>query len=317
MYRKPVIIDCDPGHDDMVAMVLAIGSKELDVKAVTCVPGNKPLEKVIKNALHVVDFIGSDCIVAGGANSALVNTTSETDISIAFHGESGLDGFEFPSDINTKASEKNAVEVMADVLRNSKEKVTIIATGPLTNIALMIRALPNLMDKIECISLMGGTCNFLFEKPFMEYNTYTDPEASKIVFESGLPIMMYGYDVTYTALYTNEFIDRVEAIGNETSKMVAALMRKFMTLHNSAFLDLGGCPVHDACAVAGVIDPSVVTDVRPMNVKIDTKSEYLYGATICDYDNRLKDAKKNANVVFKLDNDKFFDLIYESVKNLK
>ena len=317
MIRKPVIIDCDPGHDDMVAMVLAIGSEVLDVKAVTCVPGNKPLEKVVRNAVHVVDYIGSDCIVAGGARSGLVNETVETDISIAFHGESGLDGFEFPKEIKTKPSSKDAIEVMADVLRNSEEKVTIIATGPLTNIALMIRALPQLMHKVECISLMGGTCNFLFEKPFMEYNTYTDPEASKIVFESGLPIMMYGYDVTYTALYTTDFIDRVEAIGNETSKMVGALMRKFMTLHNKAFLDLGGCPVHDACAVAGVIDPSVITDVRPMNVKIDTKSEYLYGATICDFDDRLKDAKKNANVVFKLDNEKFFDLIYNSVKNLK
>lgn len=316
MNRKPIIIDCDPGHDDMVAMVLAIGSEVLDVKAVTCVPGNKPLNKVVKNALHVVDYIGSDCIVAGGAESALVNVTYETDISTAFHGESGLDGFEFPES-DKKASPKNAVEVMADVLRNSEEKVTIIATGPLTNVALMIRALPNLMDKVECISLMGGTCNFLFEKPFMEYNTYTDPEASKIVFESGIPITMYGYDVTYTALYNNDFINKIEDIGNETSIMVGALMRKFMTLHNSAFLDLGGCPVHDACAVAGVIDPSVITDARPMNVTIDTKSEYLYGATICDYDNRLKDAKKNANVVFRLDNDKFFDMIYNSVKNLK
>lgn len=316
MNRKPVIIDCDPGHDDMVAMVLAIGSEVLDVKAVTCVPGNKPLNKVVKNALHVVDYIGSDCIVAGGAESALVNVTYETDISTAFHGESGLDGFEFPKN-DKKASSKNAIEVIADVLRNTEEKVTIIATGPLTNVALMIRALPNLMDKVECISLMGGTCNFLFEKPFMEYNTYTDPEASKIVFESGIPITMYGYDVTYTALYDNDFINKIEDIGNETSIMVAALMRKFMTLHNKAFLDLGGCPVHDACAVAGVIDPSVIIDVRPMNVTIDTKSEYLYGATICDYDNRLKDAKKNANVVFRLNNEKFFDMIYNSVKNLK
>lgn len=311
MKKIPVIMDCDPGHDDMVALVLALGSPALDVKAITNVAGNKVMEKVVRNTLNILNYCGANRIVAPGASRPIVRAYTRQD-SEGCHGVSGLDGFEFPRDNPLKASERKAVEVMVDILRSSEEKVALICTAPLTNIGILIRAFPELCrEKLKCISLMGGTCHFILTRPFMEFNTCLDPEATKIVFESGIPITMYGYDVTYRTLFHQDFLDRLAALGNRTGFMTSSLLREFWSMHNRVWLDLGGCPVHDACAVAGIIDPSVITRSEMMYIEIPTEPGPLSGATICDYAHR-SGKPENVNVVFELDNDRFFQMILDS-----
>lgn len=311
MGKIPVILDCDPGHDDMVALVLALGSPMLDVKAITNVAGNKVMEKVVRNTLNILNYCGAECIVAPGAKRPLVRPYKRED-SEGCHGLSGLDGFEFPKDNPLKASERKAVEVMADILRNSEEQVVLIGTAPLTNIGILIRTFPELCEeKIRCISLMGGTCHFILTRPFMEFNTCLDAEATKIVFESGLPIIMNGYDVTYKTLFQQDFLDRLMALGNRTGFMMSSLLKEFWMMHNRVWFDMGGCPVHDACAVAGIIDPTVITKSEMMYVEILTGPGPLSGATVCDYAHRLG-KPENVKVVFELDNAKFFQMILDS-----
>ena len=222
--RIPVIIDCDPGHDDMVALILALGNPKLDVKAITNVAGNKVMEKVNRNTLNILNWCGVDHVpVAAGAERPLVREYARKDTD-GCHGITGLDGFAFPEDNPLELSPKRAIELMADVVRSSEKKVTFICTGPLTNMGLFLRAFPDLKDRIERISLMGGTCHFVLTEPFMEFNTYLDAEATKIVFESGIPITMYGYDVTYTVLYHDDFLERLRGIGNRTGEMMAELL---------------------------------------------------------------------------------------------
>ena len=149
----------------------------------------------------------------------------------------------------------------------------------------------------------------------MEFNTYFDAEASKIVFESGIPVVMYGYDVTYKALFQEDFLEKLENTGNKTGHMMAELLRKFTDLHNRAWLDLGGCPVHDACAVAGVIDRSLIRKSDRMYVEIMTEHGPLSGATVCDYEHRTG-KPENAEVVFELDLERFLGMILESAERL-
>lgn len=327
MKKIPVIIDCDPGHDDMMALVLAYGSPALDIRLVTTVAGNKPIELVTKNCLNVLHYIGADHIpVAVGAESPLVRPKDHVNgqlmelrrntesIQDGAHGKTGLDGFTFPEDNPKKPLEKGAVEAMADVIRESGEKVTVIPTGPLTNIALFIKCYPDLVPKIEKLSLMGGTCKFVFTRKYMEFNTFMDPEATKIVFESGIPIDMYGYDVTYSVLYDNKAIERIRSIKNQTSRMVADLLETFMYRHNNAFKWLGlkdVCPIHDACAVAGVICPELITRSQEMHVDIQTDGTIFDGATVCD-EEEVFGGEKNARVMFLMDTGRFIDLLVES-----
>lgn len=315
MEKIPVMIDCDPGHDDMVAMILALGNPRLDVKAITNVAGNKPMEKVTKNTLNILHYCGKSVEVAAGAERPLVREYNRTDQD-GCHGISGLDGFNFPQDNPLLLSQRKAVEVMADVLRSSEKKVTLICTAPLTNIGILIRTFPELCrNKLEKISIMGGTCHFILTKPFMEFNTYLDAEASKIVFESGIPLTMYGYDVTYQTLFQDDFIKGLYAIGNRTGQMVGKLLEEFWVLHNRTWIDLGGCPIHDACAVSGIIDPWVITKSEMMYVEIQTEPGPLSGATICDFSHR-SGKKPNVEVVFELNKQMFFDMILDSVKQL-
>ena len=339
MKKIPVIIDCDPGHDDMMALVLAYGSQKLDIRAVTTVAGNNTIENTTKNALNVLHYIGADDVpVAMGYQDPMVRShkavmeqlaasrqklrprqeipCQESKITgAAVHGVSGMDGFTFPENNPKRAETLRSVEMMAKVLRESEEPVTIIATAPLTNLGFLIRLYPELLCKIKAISLMGGTSEFVLTRPFMEFNTFVDPEATKIVFESGLPITMFGYDVTYRVLFDQNTVDRLRALGNGTGSMVADLLCYFRENHNRSLnrLNLGDCaPIHDACAVAGVIDPDLVTDVRPMHVDINIGGELCDGATVCDFAGALEQLPKNVNVVYNMDTAQFLDSLVEA-----
>lgn len=313
--KTPVIIDCDPGHDDMVALVLALGSEALDVKAITNVAGNKTMEKVTRNTLNILNWCGVETEVAAGAERPLVRPYTRTDDE-GCHGLTGLDGFDFPAENPLRLSARRAIEMMADVVRSSPVPVTLITTGPTTNVGLFLRAFPDLAKKIERISMMAGTCHFVLTKPFMEFNAFLDAEATRIIFESGVPITMYGYDVTYSVLFRQEFTQRLLKTGTRTGRMMQQLLDEFTVLHNNRWIDLGGCPVHDALAVAGVIDPSLIKQSEEMYVEIQTEPGPLSGATICDYQHR-SGKEPNARVVFALDDERFFNMVVAAAARLK
>lgn len=312
MKKIPVIMDCDPGHDDAIALMLALGNEKIDVKAVTTSAGNQTPDKTLNNALRVLSFLGRDDIeVAQGALKPLMR-----DLIIApeVHGDSGLDGPYIPEP-SFKASERTAADVIADVLRNSEEKVTLIPTGPLTNIATFLLTYPELRDKIERISLMGGAADGGNWTPAAEFNILVDPEAADVVFKSGVPIVMCGLDVTHKAQVYDEDIEKFRGLSNATGKLVAELLDFFAIFHKDERFGFKGAPLHDPCAVAYVIDPSII-ETKKCHVEIETKGEFTLGATVVDY-NDISKKEKNADVAFNIDREKFIEMIYDAVKNLR
>ena len=312
MKKIPVIMDCDPGHDDAIALMLALGNEKIDVKAVTTSAGNQTPDKTLNNALRVLSFLGRDDIeVAQGALKPLMR-----DLIIApeVHGDSGLDGPYIPEP-SFKASERTAADVIADVLRNSEEKVTLIPTGPLTNIATFLLTYPELRDKIERISLMGGAADGGNWTPAAEFNILVDPEAADVVFKSGVPIVMCGLDVTHKAQVYDEDIEKFRGLSNATGKLVAELLDFFAIFHKDERFGFKGAPLHDPCAVAYVIDPSII-ETKKCHVEIETKGEFTLGATVVDY-NDISKKEKNADVAFNIDREKFIQMIYDAVKNLR
>lgn len=312
MKKIPVIMDCDPGHDDAIALMLALGNEKIDVKAVTTSAGNQTPDKTLNNALRILSFLGRDDIeVAQGALKPLMR-----DLIIApeVHGDSGLDGPYIPEP-SFKASERTAVDVIADVLRNSEEKVTLIPTGPLTNIATFLLTYPELRDKIERISLMGGAADGGNWTPAAEFNILVDPEAADVVFKSGVPIVMCGLDVTHKAQVYDEDIEKFRGLSNATGKLVAELLDFFAIFHKDERFGFKGAPLHDPCAVAYVIDPSII-ETKKCHVEIETKGEFTLGATVVDY-NDISKKEKNADVAFNIDREKFIQMIYDAVKNLR
>ncbi|MGS0724227.1 nucleoside hydrolase, partial [Shewanella sp. 30m-9] len=219
--KRPVILDCDPGHDDAISLILALSSAKLDVLAVTTSAGNQTPDKTLKNALRVLTLLGRhDIPVASGAPKPLAR---ELIIADNVHGESGLDGPKLP-DPAFAPVEQTAIELMGDKVRNSKQPVTLVPTGPLTNIALFLAAHPELHSNIDSIVLMGGAAGVGNWTPAAEFNIFVDPEAADMVFKSGLPIVMCGLDVTHEAQIMDEDIERIRAINNPIAQCVAELL---------------------------------------------------------------------------------------------
>lgn len=203
----PIIIDCDPGHDDAIAILLALAHPgELDIRGITTVGGNQILDKITDNALKILSFVNADIPVAKGAAAPLLGKLVTGEEA---HGESGMDGPALPAS-KFKPVEQGAVEFMLEIIRASEEKITLVPTAPLTNIALLIMAYPEVKERIEKISLMGGGLAYGNVTRTAEFNIYVDPEAARIVFESGIPIVMSGLDVTDKAAIFEEEIQEPE-----------------------------------------------------------------------------------------------------------
>ncbi|SDG25932.1 pyrimidine-specific ribonucleoside hydrolase [Thermoanaerobacter thermohydrosulfuricus] len=304
--RKPVIIDCDPGHDDAIALLLAFANDKLDVKAVTTVAGNQTIEKTFNNALKVLSFAGINTVVSKGAEKPLLRdliTAPEV------HGDSGLDGPELPPP-NFKPSSKNAVETIMEVINESNEKITIIPTGPLTNIATVLLSNPEIKAKIERIVLMGGSMIGGNWTPAAEFNILVDPEAASIVFNSGVPITMCGLDVTHKAQIYKEEVEEIRNIGNKVAIMVAELLDFYGKFHER--FGFKGMPLHDPVAVAYVIDPTIVT-TQSFYVEIEIKGEFTNGCTVVDYYDVLK-KPKNVEVVLDIDRERFIKMLYDAMR---
>jgi pyrimidine-specific ribonucleoside hydrolase len=304
--RIPVIIDCDPGHDDAIALLLAFASPTIYVQAVTVVAGNQALEKTLKNAKNVLDYAGIRAKVAAGAQKPLFR---ELNIASHVHGESGLDGVILPP-AKFEEVEITAVELMREIILKSNEKVVLIATGPLTNVALLLLTYPVVKDKIEYISLMGGACFGGNLTPVAEFNIAVDPEAAKIVFESGIPIVMHGLDVTYKAQIYRDEVETIRKLGGKVPIMAAELLDFYSKYYgNQGFK---GTPLHDACAVAYVIDPTLF-QVKHLHVDIETRGEFTNGETVVDYYN-ITGKLKNAKVAFDIDRKRFIDILVKALQ---
>lgn len=306
----PIILDCDPGHDDAIALILALASPELELKAVTTSAGNQTPEKTLRNALRILTLLQrSDIPVAGGAVKPLMR---ELIIADNVHGESGLDGPELPEP-NFAPQQCNAVELIAKTLRESAEPVTIVATGPLTNIALLLTSHAELRPKIARIVIMGGAAGLGNWTPAAEFNIYVDPEAAEIVFQSGLPIVMAGLDVTHRAQIMSEDIERFRQLGNPVSAVVADLLDFFMEYHKQEKWGFQGAPLHDPCTIAWLIKPSMFTCVERW-VGVETQGKYTQGMTVVDYYGLTNNAP-NTTVMMDIDRQAFVDLLVERVGN--
>lgn len=308
--RRKIILDCDPGHDDAIAILLAAASPKVELVGITTVAGNAELEKTTANALKVCEIAGlTDTPVARGAAQPLVRPR-ETAPEI--HGDSGLDGPSLPEPAKAVADE-HAVDFIIRRLLESDGDITLVPTGPLTNVAMAMRREPAILPKIREIVLMGGG-TFGNWTPAAEFNIYVDAEAAKIVFESGVPITMCGLDLTHQAMADLAIRERIRHIGNPVSDFVVELLDYFMKTYKDMFGMNGElcAPIHDACCVAYCIDPTVFT-TRHLRVDIETKGEFTYGMTVVDT-NGVTGRPPNVNVAHELDKEKFWDMLVEALR---
>lgn len=308
MKKLPVILDGDPGHDDAIAWLLAFASPKLDVRAVTTVHGNVDCDKTTYNALRLLTLSGRTSVPAAqGAKRPLIGEPMNAP---SIHGESGLDGPALPEPACGLCG-LSAVELMARVLSESEEPVTLVPTGPLTNIALLLSTHCELKPRIARISLMGGGILSGNWMPAAEFNILVDPEAAKIVFESGVPITMAPLDVTEKALVFPEDFERIRAVGNRVSSIVAEWLEFFYIFHRS--IGYAGAPLHDPCAVMALLCPELF-DIRPLYMSIETGGNYTRGCTVGDVYDKLG-RRPNADVLMGVDRAAFVDRLVEACRH--
>lgn len=316
MKKRPIIIDCDPGHDDALAILWALSSEQLEIKAITTVAGNQTIEKVTNNALRILSKAKRyDIPVARGFKDPLFGPIAVGGEVV--HGESGLEGPELP-DPGFKESDLDAVEMIINILESSQEKITLVAIGPLTNIGRLLIARPDLKDKIELVSIMGGG-TFGNWTPAAEYNIWADAEAAKLVFNSGVKIIMSGLDVTQKAYISLEENEILRNQGNEMSIFAAELIDYFIQYHLKVE-NFPGCTLHDPCAIAVLLYPEIFKYYE-CNVDVEISGTLTKGMTIVDridYQEKTFGIKTNKNTKFlyDLDRDKFRDEFFAAMKRL-
>ncbi len=315
---RKVIIDCDPGHDDAVAILLA--APHLDVLGITTVHGNQTLDKTTDNALKVLEFSGLTHIpVIRGLDRPLIQSLHHAP---HIHGESGLDGPSLPEP-TTPLHPGHAVEFIVDTVM-SNDDVTLVPTGPLTNVAAALHREPCLAGRLREISLMGGSVTYGNRTAAAEFNIWADPEAAHIVFTSGVPIKMVGLNLTRQAEAGPAEVERMRALGNRTGRIVAELLEFYGGRLRELF-GLGGASLHDACAVAWLIDPTLI-EARSLHVAIELRGEHTRGMTVCDRRNVRRPGvdlsaaegiyqsqPPNVEVGLNLDVPRFFDLLIDTL----
>jgi len=307
----PIILDCDPGHDDMVAILLAAASPAIELRAITTVAGNGTLQQTTRNALLTCTHAGiRDVPVAAGSAGPLLGGAAQ--IAEKVHGESAMDGADL-GEPDVELDPRHAIDLMADVLRAAQEPVTLVPTGPLTNVALLLRRHPELAERIGAVVLMGGAVATGNWRPLAEFNMWADPEAAHIVFSSGLDVTMCGLDVTHQALATDAVLDQLRAIGTPLAQIVVDLLGFFADRYRRLW-DFPAAPVHDPVAVARVIDPAVVGCVGA-HIAVELDGTHTRGATVVDRYG-VTGCAPNAQVALHLDHAAFWALVVEAVRSL-
>lgn len=305
MNKIPILMDCDPGHDDAIAIILALSSEKLNVLGITTACGNQTIEKTTRNAQGICEFLGRrDIPIARGRKAPLLTPVYTAGIA---HGESGLDGPKLPEP-TAPLQEESAVVFLAKKLAESVEPVVLVPTGPLTNIAVLILCYPQLIPKIDKIVLMGGSVvSGCSGRGASEFNIMVDPYAADIVYTSGIPIVMMGLDVTN---FTTIGFDEKEKF--RRTGRVGTLVADLADYFGRGFEMVGWCgvPIHDACTIAYLIDPSLFT-MKEMNVRIDLNGEFTMGSTVGDYYG-VEGQEANALVGLASDRERFVDLLLEA-----
>ncbi|MEU6707311.1 nucleoside hydrolase [Streptomyces wuyuanensis] len=306
----PIILDCDPGHDDAVAILLAAGDPAIDLLAITTVAGNQVLEKTTLNARRICTAAGITSVpIAAGCARPLVR---ELRVADDVHGQSGMDGPSF-GEPTVGTVPEHAVDLMYRLLTRHPEPVTLVPTAPLTNIALLLTRYPDAAAHIREIVLMGGSTERGNRTPAAEFNMYVDPEAADVVFRSGLPVTMCGLNVSHQALVTPDVLARLEALGTDLGRVCAELMTFFAATYRRLW-GFPAPPLHDPVAVARVIDPEIV-DCVDASVAVELRGEYTRGATVVDL-HRYLDRPVNARVAVRLDQERFWDRVVAAVDTL-
>lgn len=307
---KNIIFDCDPGHDDALALFEAIAHPEaLNILAVTTIGGNQTLENVTQNAQHILAATHANIELATGQSKPLVK---EFYPATNAHGQSGMDGHLFDEqDLNYPISSQNAVTFLRKKLQMAPTLVTIVATGPLTNIALLLKAFPEVKDDIEEIVIMGGGLDHGNVTKSAEFNIWTDPEAAKIVFSAGIRIVMAGLDVTEKAYLT---FDEIEAFNQQGP--ISQIVYDLLSFYFESGKQFGfkNSPIHDLCTIAYLLDPTMFTG-QEYSVDVVTDDSSARGTTIAD--KRLLPENKNTTLVLlDVERERYRDLICESIRQL-
>ncbi|MFN2340116.1 MAG: nucleoside hydrolase [Halanaerobium sp.] len=312
--KKKVIIDCDPGHDDAIGLLLAAASRrlnypyQLEILGITIAAGNQTLAKTVNNALKILEFAEIEADVYPGYAEPLIR---KLEIAPQVHGETGLDGpkFEIPS---RRPKDKHAVTFMIDTLRAASEKITIITTGPMTNLAAAMIGAPDIIDKIEEVVFMGGSAYRGNWTAAAEFNILVDPEAAQFVIKSDLKKKMVGLEVTRKAMFYPEDITKMKNEGNRVAKMAGELLEYFVQFHINE-KKMPGCPLHDPLAVASVIYPDLLK-TESYSVNIECGGQYTTGRTVVDFD-RDKFITPPTDVALEVDVEAFKELLFTALKS--
>ena len=311
MSRHRIVLDCDPGQDDAIALLLALASPlEIEVLAVTAVAGNVPLALTEVNARKIVELAGrSEIRVHKGCHRPLVNRLETAEY---VHGENGLMGVELPEPRRGLAP-GHAVDAIIELVMQAEPKsVTLCPTGPLTNIAMALVKEPALASRVREIVLMGGAIGLGNVTPAAEFNIYVDPHAARVVFESGAPITMLGLDVTHQVLVTRPRLEAIRALGTPVALAAAGLIDFFNRFDSDRYA-VDGAPLHDPCVIAHLIDPTLFRG-KPCHVEIETEGR-SQGRTNVDWHPR-EPRPPTATVINAVDADRFFALLTERLRRL-
>jgi purine nucleosidase len=311
--KRTTIVDTDPGQDDAIALLFALAASDrLDLLAITAVAGNLPLDLTSRNARIVREWANRPEVpVYAGCHKPLVR---ELVTAEHVHGKTGLDGVPLPESEGELAP-GHAVDFLIKTLSAAPEhSVTLCTIGPLTNIATALIQAPNVKNGIEEIVMMGGA---YFKRgnvtPVAEFNVYADPDAAAIVFQSGVPIIVFPLDVTYKALATPGRIERLKKLGNQAGKLIAQILASHER-HDIEKFGLEDGPLHDPCVIGYVLNPSLFSGKR-VNVAIETESELTIGETVVDW-NEVTGRQPNALWINEIDSDGFYSLLTETVRRL-
>jgi purine nucleosidase len=306
MAPHRILLDCDPGQDDAIAILLAVASAEIEIAAITTVAGNVGLPLTTRNALRVLALAGrKDIPVYAGCARPILRPLETAEY---VHGKSGLDGAALPEP-TTEVAAGHAVDVIVDeIMRQPAGAVTLCPIGPLTNVALAIVKQPEIVPRLKEVVLMGGAMELGNVTAAAEFNIFVDPHAARVVFESGVPIVMLGLDVTHKALVTDERLTQIKAIGTPVATACAGLL-DFFNRYDKERYHVPGAPLHDPCVIAYLLAPELFSG-RHINVEIETQSPLTLGMTVADWW-RVTDRAPNAMFIGGVDREGFYGLLSE------
>lgn len=306
---RPMLIDCDPGHDDAMAIMLALAnSDQLKVLGITCVGGNQTLEKVSENALKILTVVNKNIPVAKGMAFPLIKEIAPAPEA---HGDTGMDG-PIIEEITMDFVKQNGVEFLRDKILSESEKVTIVALGPLTNIALLLKMYPEVKERIECIAMMGGSATSGNSTAAAEFNFWIDPHAAHMVFHSGIPLIQAGTEVSLAASILHTEIEQFKGKGR-VSSFVYDLLEFYSQF--SKRLGIDRSPIFDACPVMYLLHPELFV-AKDYYVDIELNGELTAGMSVTDKRVWFDMREPNTKVLLDVDREKFVEYLAEAIFTL-